>query len=174
LTFISLRLKFKVYWLRKVRDPKLWVTCKLLPISEFSSTVLERDYLLNNRGQHVIRDHVILFRSQLKLRIRLRIGTREWGKWGHGEGQNRLQCTIAIAQGCKTSEEHTLSRTEEVTRCGGLYTLGSGSGTVRRCGLVGVGVALWVWALRSSSFLPGCILHVCLDVCSSILLAAFR
>jgi hypothetical protein len=29
----------------------------------------------------------------------------------------------------------------------GLYMLGPGSGTVERCGLVGVGVALWVWAL---------------------------
>ena len=26
-----------------------------------------------------------------------------------------------------------------------------GSGTIRRCGLVGVGVSLWVWALRPSS-----------------------
>jgi hypothetical protein len=31
--------------------------------------------------------------------------------------------------------------------CDGLYMLGLGSGTVRRCGLVGVGVSLWVWAL---------------------------
>ena len=29
-----------------------------------------------------------------------------------------------------------------VTRCGGLNTLGPESGTIRRCGLVGVGVAL--------------------------------
>jgi hypothetical protein len=35
--------------------------------------------------------------------------------------------------------------------CDGLYTLGPGSGTVGRCGLVGVGVALWVWALRPLS-----------------------
>ena len=27
--------------------------------------------------------------------------------------------------------------------CDGLYMLGSGSGTIRKCGLVGVGVALW-------------------------------
>jgi hypothetical protein len=26
--------------------------------------------------------------------------------------------------------------------------LGPGSGTIRRCGLVGVGVSLWEWALR--------------------------
>jgi hypothetical protein len=34
-----------------------------------------------------------------------------------------------------------------VGHCGGLYVLGPGSGTTRRCGLVGVGVALleWVW-----------------------------
>ena len=32
-----------------------------------------------------------------------------------------------------------------------LYMLGPGSGTIRRCGPVGVGVALWVWALRFSS-----------------------
>ena len=29
--------------------------------------------------------------------------------------------------------------------CGGLYMLGPGSGTIWRCGLVGVGVLLWVW-----------------------------
>jgi len=29
----------------------------------------------------------------------------------------------------------------------GLHMLGPGSGTIRRCGLVGVGVSLWVWAL---------------------------
>jgi hypothetical protein len=29
------------------------------------------------------------------------------------------------------------------------------SSTIRRCGLVGVGVPLWVWALISSSKLPG-------------------
>jgi hypothetical protein len=28
----------------------------------------------------------------------------------------------------------------------GLYMLGPGSGTIRRCGL-GVGVSLWVWAI---------------------------
>jgi hypothetical protein len=31
--------------------------------------------------------------------------------------------------------------------CDGLYMLGPVSGTIRRCGLVGVGVSLWVWAL---------------------------
>ena len=35
--------------------------------------------------------------------------------------------------------------------CDALYMLGPGSGTVGRCGLVGVGVSLWLWALRSSS-----------------------
>jgi hypothetical protein len=35
--------------------------------------------------------------------------------------------------------------------CDGLYMLGPGSGTVRRCGFVGVGVSLWVWAIRPSS-----------------------
>ena len=34
--------------------------------------------------------------------------------------------------------------------CDGLYTLGPGGGTVGRCGLVGEGVSLWVWALRPS------------------------
>jgi hypothetical protein len=28
--------------------------------------------------------------------------------------------------------------------CHGVYVLGAGSGTIRRCGPVGVGVALWV------------------------------
>ena len=48
--------------------------------------------------------------------------------------------------------------------CDGLYMLGSGGGTIRRCDLVGVGVLLWVWA---SDPHPSC-----LEV--SILLAAFR
>jgi hypothetical protein len=34
--------------------------------------------------------------------------------------------------------------------CDGLYTLSPGNGTIRRCGLVGVGVSLWVRALRPS------------------------
>ena len=37
--------------------------------------------------------------------------------------------------------------------CDGL--LGPGSGTIRRCGPVAVGVSLWVWTIRSSSSLPG-------------------
>jgi hypothetical protein len=32
--------------------------------------------------------------------------------------------------------------------CDGLYMLGPGSGIIRRCDLVGVGVSLWVWALK--------------------------
>ena len=36
-------------------------------------------------------------------------------------------------------------------QCDGLYRLGPGSGTIRRHGLVGVDVSLWMWALRSSS-----------------------
>ena len=35
--------------------------------------------------------------------------------------------------------------------CHGLNMLGPGSSTIWRCGLVGVGVSLWVWALRSYS-----------------------
>jgi len=35
-----------------------------------------------------------------------------------------------------------------ISQCHGLYVLGHGSGTVWRCGLVGVGVSLWAWALR--------------------------
>ena len=33
----------------------------------------------------------------------------------------------------------------------GLYMLGPESGTIRGYGLVGVGVSVWVWALRPSS-----------------------
>ena len=33
-----------------------------------------------------------------------------------------------------------------IQRCDGLYILGPGSGTIWRCGLVGIGVSLWVWA----------------------------
>ena len=39
--------------------------------------------------------------------------------------------------------------------CHGVYVLGAGSGTMRRCGPVGVGVALWVQDLRPLSQLPG-------------------
>jgi hypothetical protein len=48
--------------------------------------------------------------------------------------------------------------------CDGLYMLFPGRGTFRRCGPVGVGVSLWVWALRPSSS--------CLE--ASLPLAAFR
>lgn len=33
----------------------------------------------------------------------------------------------------------------------GLYMLGPGSGAIRRCSLVPVGVSLWAWALKPSS-----------------------
>jgi hypothetical protein len=35
--------------------------------------------------------------------------------------------------------------------CDGLYMLDPGSGTIQSIGVVGVGVSLWVWALRPSS-----------------------
>ena len=35
--------------------------------------------------------------------------------------------------------------------CDGLYMLSPRSGTIRKCGPVGVDVSLWVWALRPSS-----------------------
>jgi hypothetical protein len=41
--------------------------------------------------------------------------------------------------------------TQRMTHCDGLYMFGPGSGTIRRCGLVGVGVSLWAWALRPFS-----------------------
>jgi hypothetical protein len=46
-------------------------------------------------------------------------------------------------------------RLEEIIICYSLrYSLNMldpGSGTIRRCGPVGVGVSLWVWALKPSS-----------------------
>ena len=33
--------------------------------------------------------------------------------------------------------------------------LGPGIGTIRKCDFVRIGVSLWVWALRPSSYLPG-------------------
>ena len=42
-----------------------------------------------------------------------------------------------------------------LVKCDGLYMLGPGSSAIRRCGLVGVGVSLWLWTLRPSSYLPG-------------------
>jgi hypothetical protein len=38
-----------------------------------------------------------------------------------------------------------------VNLCDGLHMLGPGSLTIKRFGPVGVGVSLWVWALRPSS-----------------------
>jgi hypothetical protein len=32
--------------------------------------------------------------------------------------------------------------------CDGLHMLGPGTGTIRRYGPVGVGLSLWVWAIR--------------------------
>jgi len=37
-----------------------------------------------------------------------------------------------------------------VGHCGGLNMLGPHCGIIRRCGLVGGSVSLWVWALRTS------------------------
>jgi hypothetical protein len=45
----------------------------------------------------------------------------------------------------------TLLGRNKVTACDGLYMLGPGSGTIWRCGLVGIGMLLQVWALRPSS-----------------------
>ena len=36
-----------------------------------------------------------------------------------------------------------------VTKCDGLSVLGPGSGTIRKCGLIGVDVSLWARALLS-------------------------
>ena len=38
--------------------------------------------------------------------------------------------------------------------CEGLHMLGPGSGTTKKCGLVGVGMSLWAWALTPSTKLP--------------------
>ena len=51
-----------------------------------------------------------------------------------------------------------------VQLCDGLHMLGPGSGTIRRYGPVGVGVALWMWALIP--FNPNC--------WEASILAAFR
>jgi hypothetical protein len=37
------------------------------------------------------------------------------------------------------------------SECDSVCMLGPGLGTIRRCGLVGVDVSLWAWALRSST-----------------------
>ena len=41
---------------------------------------------------------------------------------------------------------HYKKKEKEKLKCDGLYMLGSGSGTIRRYGPVGVGVSLWAWA----------------------------
>jgi hypothetical protein len=50
-------------------------------------------------------------------------------------------------------EEQSVLLTAEppLYMCHGLYMLGPGSDTIRRCGSVGVGVSLWAWATRPSS-----------------------
>ena len=55
---------------------------------------------------------------------------------------------------CVCMEEICSCTQMQVHMCGGLNTLGPGSGTIRRYGLVGGSVSLWEWALRSSSYLP--------------------
>lgn len=47
--------------------------------------------------------------------------------------------------------EFTTFGSEKPAHCDSLYMLGQGSGTIRRCGPVGVCVSLWAWAIRSSS-----------------------
>jgi hypothetical protein len=44
-----------------------------------------------------------------------------------------------------------IASTNGITICDGLYMLDPGSGTIRMCGPVGVGMSLWVWALRPPS-----------------------
>ena len=51
-----------------------------------------------------------------------------------------------------------------ISLCDGLYMLSSESSIIRRCGLVEVGVSLWMWTLRPH---PSCLV-------TNILLAAFR
>ena len=46
------------------------------------------------------------------------------------------------------AQDHVHSGLSQMSLCGGLNLLGPGSGTIRRCGLVGVGVGM---SLRSSS-----------------------
>jgi hypothetical protein len=50
-------------------------------------------------------------------------------------------------------QTHVFEQTygEQRLECGGLNILGPGSGTIRRCGLVGGSVLLWAWALRPRS-----------------------
>jgi hypothetical protein len=58
--------------------------------------------------------------------------------------------------------------------CDGLYMLSPGSGTIRRCGLVGVGVALleWVWPWWSGCGLDGVgVLHCGYELKTHILAA---
>ena len=45
---------------------------------------------------------------------------------------------------------HLLLEDTVKPECDGLYMLSLGSGTIRKCGLVRIGVSLWVWALRPS------------------------
>jgi hypothetical protein len=46
-----------------------------------------------------------------------------------------------------------LQMSVQILRYSGLYMLGPGSGTIRRCGLVGGSVSLWVWSLKPSLIL---------------------
>ena len=67
---------------------------------------------------------------------------------------NSPRCLTSEAEEELTCVEQRLKEAYVVQICDGLYMLGPGSGIVGRCGLVGVGVALWVWVLIHLSQLP--------------------
>lgn len=43
----------------------------------------------------------------------------------------------------------------QIDACDDLYTHGPGSGIIKRCSLIRIGVSLWVWASRPLSYLSG-------------------
>jgi hypothetical protein len=62
-------------------------------------------------------------------------------------------CVCACVCVCVCDRERERERERErcmlvITHCDGLYMPVPGSGTIRRCGPVGVGVSLWVWVTR--------------------------
>ena len=66
--------------------------------------------------------------------------------------EGRVYCSLqlegvvlVLQRGTDSSRSVKLQRTSD-----DLHVLGPGSGTIGRCGPVGVGVSLWVWALRPS------------------------
>lgn len=71
----------------------------------------------------------------------------------------RPLCSFSLLRWFKIYPFHQDSPQILLSSCDGFYTLGQGSGTIRRYGLVRGSVLLWAWPLRLSPQLPGSIVN---------------